>query len=210
MKLLVKSKVRRKIIYLFSLNPLDELYPAQVAHEIGESPYVVGMELKALAKGGLLKKREAGGMFYYQWREDHLLAPELKLIAKKMLDQRDSEVLEIPDLTRRREIQRNLDQVLGGLKKYYDPEKVILFGSAATGRVGPHSDIDLIVIKETALNYFDRVEQLVDLLDYDLDVDFLVYTPEEFQKAVKERPFFRDEIMKKGKVLYEKAARRMV
>ncbi len=123
-----------------------------------------------------------------------------------MREEGNKEIRDLPDLTRRVEIERNLRQVLEGLKKYYDPEKVILFGSAATGKVGPYSDIDLVVIKKTSLPYFERISQLVDLLDYDIGVDFLVYSPEEFDRAVRERRFFREEIIKKGKVLYEKAA----
>lgn len=206
MNLLVKSSVRRKIIALFATNSSYEFYPGQVAKEIQESPHAVGLEIKALVKGGLLKRVERGERVYYRWNPEYPFASELKSMVDKLRDMGDKEVGKLPDLHRRERIEKNLQQVLEGLKKYYDPEKVILFGSAASGRVGPHSDIDLVVIKKTPLPYFDRVEQLVDLLEYDMDIDFLVYTPEEFAKAVEERRFFQDEVVKRGKVLYEKAA----
>lgn len=41
--------------------------------------------------------------------------------------------------------------------KKYKPEKIILFGSLATGKVHEWSDIDLAIIKETPLNYFERL-----------------------------------------------------
>lgn len=204
--LLIKSPVRRKILGLFSLNPEAQLFAGEVALEIGGHPYAVGIELNSLAKGGVLKKLERGRQVFYRWNESYPYAPELKAITERMRDAGVPEFREISDLKRREEIQRNLQQVLEGLKKYYDPEKVILFGSAASGKVGPYSDIDLIVIKKTSLPYFDRVEQVVNLLDYDIDIDFLVYTPEEFEKAVRERRFFQEEIIKRGKVIYEKAA----
>ncbi len=101
---------------------------------------------------------------------------------------------------------RVLDRLIQTVVTSVRPLRIILFGSAATGKVGPYSDIDLVVIKKTSLPYFERISQLVDLLDYDIGVDFLVYSPEEFDRAVRERRFFREEIIKKGKVLYEKAA----
>lgn len=206
LELLIKSPTRRKILGLFIFNQDHELYPGQVANEIDESPSVVGLELAALAKGGLLAQRKEGRRIYYKSSCTLSWISPLREILERMRDEGDQELRGIPDLTRRREIERNLQQVLEGLKKYYDPDKVILFGSAATGKVGPYSDIDLVVIKETDLPFMKRSLQLVDLLDYDISIDFLVYTPDEFASAVRERRFFQDEILKKGKVLYEKQA----
>jgi len=206
LELFIKSPVRRKILGLFGLNPAHELYGLQAAREIDESPYAVGLELAALAEGGLLGKREEGRRIYYRWNDRFPLAVPLNQFLIALRELGDPEVSAVSDLTRREEIRKNLDQVLEGLKKYYDPEKVILFGSAATGRVGPTSDIDLAIIKKTNLPFIKRSLQLVDLLDYDINVDFLVYTPEEFARAVKERRFFREEILNKGKVLYAKKA----
>jgi len=204
--LLVKSAIRRKTIGLFSLNPNYDFYAQEVAKEIDEAPFAVGLELQYLTKGGLLKKVKKGRRFYYRWNEGYPYAQTLRSTVEKMCEQGNPEMKNLPSLERREEIERNLQKVLEGLKKYYDPEKVILFGSAVTGKVGPHSDIDMVVIKKTPLNYFERVEQLVDLVDYDIDIDFLVYTPEEFERAVRERRFFQEEIVKRGKILYEKAA----
>ena len=36
----------------------------------------------------------------------------------------------------------------------YDPEKVILFGSFAWGKPGPDSDVDLLIVKNTAQDFF--------------------------------------------------------
>ena len=49
-----------------------------------------------------------------------------------------------------------MGQVLEQLKGY-DPEKVILFGSATRGDTDEYSDIDLIVIKETDRRFVQRL-----------------------------------------------------
>jgi len=49
-----------------------------------------------------------------------------------------------------------LQRMLQKLIAEYAPEKVILFSSYAYGVPGPDSDIDLLIIKETADRFLDR------------------------------------------------------
>jgi hypothetical protein len=44
------------------------------------------------------------------------------------------------------------------------------------------------------------------LLQPRVGIDILVYTPVEFENLCKERAFFREEILGKGKILYEQVA----
>lgn len=206
LKLLIKSAVRRKIVGLFAMNPGEELYARQVAKEIEESPHAVGLELVYLVGGGLLKKVERGQRVYYRWNEAYTYAPLLRAVVEKMREEGGDEIRKIPDLAHRLRIEENLNRIVGDIKKYFDPEKIIVFGSAATGKVGPYSDIDLVVVRRTTVPFFKRGAEIAVQLDYDVGLDLLVYTPEEFKNAVKERRFFRDEIIKRGKTLYDKAA----
>jgi uncharacterized protein len=43
--------------------------------------------------------------------------------------------------------QRKLSEIIRRIVKVAAPEKIILFGSAARGEMGPNSDVDLLVIK---------------------------------------------------------------
>lgn len=206
MDLLVKSAVRRKILGLFAINPDQELYAGQVAKEIDESPHATGLELCYLAQSGFLAKRKQGNHVYYYWNKEYPYAVKLKEIFEQMREEKNKELVLISDLSRKQRLEENLKKVLDGIKKYYQPEKIILFGSLAIGKVGPYSDIDLVIIKKTSLPYFKRIRQLVRLLDYDVGIDFFVYTPEEFEEASETKLFFKEEILKKGQVLYDKAA----
>lgn len=40
-----------------------------------------------------------------------------------------------------------LDEIVRRIVEVAAPERIILFGSAARGEMGPHSDIDLLVVK---------------------------------------------------------------
>src|SRR2546425_2338065 len=69
------------------------------------------------------------------------------------------------------------------VSRRYPIRKMVLFGSRATGKARPDSDVDLIVVSESfeRKNAVDRAYLM--RLEWDLDyaVDFLCYTPEEFR-----------------------------
>jgi len=43
--------------------------------------------------------------------------------------------------------QKKLSEIIRRIVKVAAPEKIILFGSAVRGEMGPNSDVDLLVIK---------------------------------------------------------------
>ena len=43
--------------------------------------------------------------------------------------------------------QEVLDEVVRRIVEVAQPEKIILFGSAVRGEMGPNSDVDLLVVK---------------------------------------------------------------
>jgi len=85
------------------------------------------------------------------------------------------------------------------------PEIIILFGSYAYGDPNPHSDVDLLVMMETSASPKERswaVSRL--LLPRPFPVDILIKTPKEVEEALKSGDFFLREILRRGKVLYER------
>ena len=91
------------------------------------------------------------------------------------------------------------------------PEKIILFGSYAYGNPTPDSDVDLLVVVETD-GKNKEVYRAVSKILYprQFPVDILIKTPEEVEAALKggtDNGFFIREILKKGKVLYDRNQR---
>jgi predicted nucleotidyltransferase len=85
----------------------------------------------------------------------------------------------------------------------YQPERIILFGSAARGNTDEYSDIDLIVIKDTDQRFVQRLIDVTRYLPKDTTVDVLVYTPDEIKAMVEEGNPFILKALEEGKVLYE-------
>src|SRR5262245_22694570 len=96
-----------------------------------------------------------------------------------------------------------IERIISELK----PEKIVLFGSYAYGNPTPDSDVDLLVIMKTNAKEIDRYVAVSNLLyPRQFPVDILVKTPQEIKAEAKKRGnFFLREILKKGKVLYERS-----
>jgi predicted nucleotidyltransferase len=107
-------------------------------------------------------------------------------------------------MSRIEQLNRELTRIVEVLIKEYQPEKIILFGSLATNQINEWSDIDLIVIKDTDKSFYERLEEVVKIAKPTIGTDIIVYTPKEIEE-MKESMFYVEEILKKGKVIYERS-----
>lgn len=104
-----------------------------------------------------------------------------------------------------RQVSETLPAAIERIVQELKPEKIILFGSYASGMPTPDSDVDLLVIMETEASGKERswaVSRL--LIPRPFPVDILVRTPQEIERALAEGDFFIREIMAQGRVLYER------
>ena len=85
----------------------------------------------------------------------------------------------------------------------YQPQRIILFGSAARGEADADSDLDVLVIKDTPEPFVQRLETMARLCPSGVHADILVYTPEELQRMIEDGNPFVLRALKEGRVLYE-------
>ena len=82
----------------------------------------------------------------------------------------------------------------------YNPDKIILFGSYATGKPTEDSDLDLMVIKATDLPRPQRTVQVRKMLYGALvPIDLIVYTPQEIAESKDNIFSFVSEVLNTGK-----------
>lgn len=82
------------------------------------------------------------------------------------------------------------EKVLTGIREklseLFDIERIVLFGSRASGREGPGSDWDVLVIANTSMPFVERQGRAMSALGpHDYPVDLLLYTPDEAARAAE-------------------------
>ena len=82
------------------------------------------------------------------------------------------------------------------------PEKIVLFGSAARGTMGPHSDLDLLVIKGGKFDRQRITTAIYRNLSGNVAVDAVVVTPEEVERYRDTHCLVICPALREGKVVY--------
>lgn len=102
-------------------------------------------------------------------------------------------------------MKKLISNIVTLIVRFYDPDKIILFGSHAKGTAKAGSDIDLAVIKFSELPMETRGRFIENLFSSSvIGIDFHFYTPEEFEE-LKIIPYtFEHMVDLTGKIIYEK------
>ena len=107
---------------------------------------------------------------------------------------------------RRRRYREALEQavarITAQLAALPQVERAILFGSYAAGRRDLFTDLDILVVMHSTQDFVTRTAELTRLLATDVDLDLLVYTPEELEQS-RARGFIR-RVLATGQVIYER------
>lgn len=99
-----------------------------------------------------------------------------------------------------------ISEIINKIVLGYNPDKIILFGSYATGNPNDDSDLDLFVIKETDLPRPQRTVQVRKMLYGSMiPIDLIVYTQEEIDESKENKFSFVYKVLNTGKTLYERA-----
>ncbi len=108
------------------------------------------------------------------------------------------------DASRAELLSRELDRFVRIVSAEMSPERIIVFGSAASGEIGEWSDLDVAVVMETDLPFLERLRLILRRVLPKVTLDLFVYTPAEWAEIRRTRPLIRDEIDAKGTVVYER------
>ena len=96
-----------------------------------------------------------------------------------------------------------LARIIRRVVEVAQPEKIILFGSAARGEMNRHSDIDLLVIKDKAdsLDFMRRIRR--NLYGVGAAVDVIVATPQAVERYKNSHALVIKPAIREGTVVYE-------
>ena len=98
--------------------------------------------------------------------------------------------------------QEKLHEIIRRIVEVAQPEKIILFGSAARGEMGPHSDVDLLVIK-AGVHRLELTGQIYrHMHGVGEAVDIIVVTPEDVERYRDSHALVIAPALREGKVVY--------
>ena len=102
--------------------------------------------------------------------------------------------------------ETNITDLLEALRSYR-PERIYLVGSYARGEEDELSDIDLVIIKDTAAPFLERMREVGRLLPAELGgIDLLVYSPDEFAAMLAAGNAFAEMVAEEGRLVYDAKA----
>ena len=113
-----------------------------------------------------------------------------------------------------RDLKLSINDITDGLIKYIidkivseiNPEKIILFGSHATGTATKNSDLDLFIIKDGKVGNRE-IRRKIDLLLFGrrFGVDIIVRKPQEVETNLRDNnPFYVYNLFRDGRVVYDR------
>ncbi len=98
--------------------------------------------------------------------------------------------------------QRVLEEIVRRIVEVAQPERIILFGSAARGEMGPNSDVDLLVVKENAHRRRMTEDIYMNLIGVGQAVDVVVVTPQDIERYKDSHALVIKPALREGKVIY--------
>lgn len=165
----LKSKITKKILNYFFINPQAKHYINELAKILELDPKNVDRKLKYLEKNGLLKSEFSGKQRYFYLSKEYPLLKEYRQIILKTIG-----------------IEQNLKDLLNktkGVKESY------IFGSYAQDQMDASSDIDVLVIGDhSPLALQKKINKIQ--TEISREINIINLTKKEFEKKKKEaNPF---------------------
>ena len=98
--------------------------------------------------------------------------------------------------------QEILDDIIGRIVEVAQPERIVLFGSAARGSMTGNSDVDLLIVKEGGdANLRARIyERLYGLR---VAVDAILVSPADVERYKNSHALVIKPALQEGRVVYE-------
>lgn len=99
--------------------------------------------------------------------------------------------------------QIKLNEIIRRIVEVAKPDKIIIFGSAVRGEMGPNSDVDLLVVKSGDFHRGQLTEDIyMNLFGVGQAVDIIVVTPEDIERYKDSFAVVIYPALKEGKVVY--------
>jgi len=175
---LTKSKIRKKLFEYFIIHPNEEFYLREISRLIDEDATNLSRELKRLEEEEIFVSEIKGKQKYYKLNKNYKFFKELKNIVSKSVG-----------------IENRLKEFF----KNSQANAVFIYGSYASNKMTVESDVDLFIIGD------DNNGEILDKIEFlekeiGREINYRIYSSDDFQKASKEKNSFILNILKNKKI----------
>ena len=174
------TKNRAELLKLFFTNPDRAFYMQEIGRILEKKPGIFQRTLNNLVSEGILESEYKANARYFKVNRNYPLFKELKNIVFKTVG-----------------IKGSIGDVL---KKAGDIKMAFIYGSYAKAKENYLSDIDIIIIgtpnEDELVKRLDRLEEKLQR-----DINYKLYTLNEFKKDVRESEPFVSEVLKDKKIM---------
>jgi len=179
-KKLFGSETRIVLLREFLLHPESEFYLRQFCTLLGLLPRSVSLELANLEGIGLIIRRPAGKSIFYHANRDHVLFDDLQRIIIKTVG--------LADVVRK---------ALEPFKA--DIASAFIYGSFANGGFTAESDVDLMIVGKVSSLLISGAMGVAGQ-QLGREINFSIFTEEEFIRRLKENDHFMKNVADKSKL----------
>src|SRR3990167_1673572 len=174
------TKNRAELLKLFFTNPDGAFYMQEIGRILEKKPGIFQRTLNNLVSEGILESEYKANARYFKVNRSYPLFKELKNIVFKTVGIKGS----IRDV----------------LKESGDIKMAFIYGSYAKAKENYLSDIDIVIIgapnEDELVKKLDKLEEKLQR-----DINYKLYTLNEFKKDVRESEPFVLEVLKDKKIM---------
>jgi uncharacterized protein len=100
-----------------------------------------------------------------------------------------------------------LIEIISRIIEVSQPEKIILFGSAARGEMGLHSDLDVLVVAGSGTHRRRLAQKIYrNMIGVGYPIDVIVVTPQDIEQYGNAIGLILEPALREGKTIYEREA----
>jgi len=169
----LKSKVTRKVLNYFFINPEEGLYVNELVKKLELDKRNLVKKLKTLEQEGIVVSRKRGNLKIYSINTKYPLYDEYKKIICKTLG-----------------FEANLKEALSSVDNI---EQVYIYGSYAIDSLSVHSDIDILAVGEHDVLVLQRIINKFQR-EIDREINVVNMSKKEFQKRKRAKDAFIESV----------------
>lgn len=165
-----------QILAILTNHPDREYYLSELGAVLNKHPGIFQRGINSLEKRGLVVSRKRGNQRLFKINQAHPLFPEIKSIAQKT-----------------KGIEGLLEAAVKNIKGI---NTALIYGSYVKSLMRPDSDVDILVVvtdhkaEDTLLERIGSIERKLQR-----EVNYKIYAKKEFEKKIKERDPFLEEVL---------------